>query len=98
MQDDGNLVVYKWHPIWASNTWNQRGFRILLQQDGNLVMYTKENQYFGERPIWNTKSYSHGANRRMRLTMTNDGNLVLDNNGQEVWSSEKNSGYMMEEI
>uniref|UniRef100_A0A665TBR0 Bulb-type lectin domain-containing protein n=1 Tax=Echeneis naucrates TaxID=173247 RepID=A0A665TBR0_ECHNA len=45
-QTDGNFVIYKWTPTWASNTYGQNPFRILLQQDNNLVN-TKE-----DKPLW----------------------------------------------
>ncbi|XP_071393077.1 B-type lectin plumieribetin-like [Centroberyx affinis] len=82
-QDDGNFVVYKWSPIWASNTVSPEPFRILLQQDNNLVMYSR-----GDKSAWNTGTFSDDHSQRLRLTMTNKGLLVLDKNGQTIWTSE----------
>ncbi|XP_040902996.1 mannose-specific lectin-like [Toxotes jaculatrix] len=83
-QEDGNFVIYTWAPVWASDTYGKSPFRILLQQDANLVMYTKE-----DKPVWASGSYSADGNSRMRLTMSNEGQLVLDRNGKTVWRSAK---------
>ncbi|XP_023248740.1 mannose-specific lectin-like [Seriola lalandi dorsalis] len=80
-QDDGNFVIYTWSPIWASNTYGKNPFRILLQQDNNLVMYNKE-----DKPLWASGTYSNQCSTRLRLTMTNEGQLVLDQNGKRIWS------------
>ncbi|XP_029362383.1 mannose-specific lectin-like [Echeneis naucrates] len=81
-QTDGNFVIYKWTPTWASNTYGQNPFRILLQQDNNLVIYTKE-----DKPLWASDTYTNQKSTRLRLTMTNEGELVLDNNGVRIWSA-----------
>lgn len=41
MQGDGNLVVYDamTAPIWSSNTWQDAGSRLIVQNDGNVVIY-----------------------------------------------------------
>jgi hypothetical protein len=41
MQGDGNLVLYDYagHPRWASGTDGHHGARLVLQCDGNLVIY-----------------------------------------------------------
>uniref|UniRef100_UPI003AAD0C3A B-type lectin plumieribetin-like isoform X1 n=1 Tax=Centroberyx gerrardi TaxID=166262 RepID=UPI003AAD0C3A len=81
-QDDGNFVIYKWSPTWASDTVSCEPFRILLQQDNDLVMYTRE-----DKPLWATGTFSNDHSQRLRLTMTNQGLLVLDRNGQTIWTS-----------
>ncbi|XP_029362385.1 mannose-specific lectin-like [Echeneis naucrates] len=81
-QTDGNFVIYTWTPTWASNTYGQSPLRILLQQDSNLVMYNKE-----DKPLWASGTHANQASTRMRLTMTNEGELVLDNNGVRIWGS-----------
>ncbi|XP_030218410.1 comitin [Gadus morhua] len=86
-QDDGNFVIYKWSPCWHTNTATNGGIRVLLQEDNNLVMYTKE-----KKPVWSSKSYNDTPSSKMRLTLTNEGHLVLDQDAQTVWSSEKSEG------
>ncbi|XP_018516976.1 comitin isoform X2 [Lates calcarifer] len=81
-QHDGNFVIYTWRPTWASDTCGKNPFRILLQQDTNLVMYTKE-----DHPVWASGTFSNQHTTRMRLTLTNEGQLVLDNNGKKIWSA-----------
>lgn len=81
-QHDGNFVIYTWRPTWASDTCGKNPFRIVLQQDTNLVMYTKE-----DHPVWASGTFSNQHTTRMRLTLTNEGQLVLDNNGKKIWSA-----------
>lgn len=66
MQWDGNLVMYHWNqPIWASGTsWsggNRNGYLCRMQQDGNLVVYNKDNW----RAIWasGTQQWNWQQNR-----------------------------------
>jgi hypothetical protein len=44
MQGDGNLVLYAESntPVWATGTQGKGAIRASLQDDGNLVLYTKE--------------------------------------------------------
>uniref|UniRef100_A0A672YGG8 Bulb-type lectin domain-containing protein n=1 Tax=Sphaeramia orbicularis TaxID=375764 RepID=A0A672YGG8_9TELE len=79
-QEDGNFVIYTWAPLWFSETNGKGGFRIVLQEDNNLVMYNRDG------PVWASNSYSPKESGRMRLTMTDDGHLVLDRDGVEIWS------------
>ena len=57
MQGDGNLVVYKYDPslgidraAWASNTDGHPGAYVVIQSDGNLVIYQ------GRWPIWSSNT------------------------------------------
>ncbi|CAL8306258.1 unnamed protein product [Gadus morhua 'NCC'] len=86
-QDDGNFVIYKWSPSWHSNTANDGGIRVLLQEDNNLVMYTKER-----KAVWSSVTWNEANSSKMRLTMTNEGHLVLDKDAQAIWSSENSEG------
>ena len=56
-------------------------FSLLLQQDGNLVLYEQETQ-----PVWATGT---DGQEIARATMQQDGNLVLYTaSGQAAWASE----------
>ncbi|KAM9481614.1 B-type lectin plumieribetin-like [Clarias gariepinus] len=80
-QDDGNFVVYGWRPVWASNTCGVRdAHRLIMQEDCNLVMYTPC------KPVWATDTNRTGV-LRCRLTLGDDGVLVVDNDGHTVWKS-----------
>ncbi|CAL8398172.1 unnamed protein product [Boreogadus saida] len=70
-----------------TNTATNGGIRVLLQEDNNLVMYTKERQ-----AVWSSVSHNDTPSSKMRLTMTNEGHLVLDKDAQAIWSSEKSEG------
>jgi hypothetical protein len=50
MQGDGNLVMYNAadRPVWASNTAGHYDAFLVVQNDGNVVIYD------GGRPIWAT--------------------------------------------
>lgn len=77
MQTDGNLVVRSLkggvsHPIWSSGTAGHPGSDLVLQSDGNLVIY------HGWTPVWNTHTAGTAkASDSMWLDMQTDGNLVL---------------------
>ncbi|XP_028260003.1 mannose-specific lectin-like [Parambassis ranga] len=81
-QEDGNFVLYGWSKVWATNTGGSAPYRILLQSDRNLVMYTQQSS-----PVWSTGTYVTQPQLTMRLTVTNDGHLLLTSNGERVWSS-----------
>uniref|UniRef100_A0AAY5KBC5 Bulb-type lectin domain-containing protein n=1 Tax=Esox lucius TaxID=8010 RepID=A0AAY5KBC5_ESOLU len=79
--EDSNFVVYKWEPVWASNTYKKDGERIIMQHDGNLVMYSKS------KAVWHTNTHDSAECSRLRLTHTNDGHLVLEKDGVKTWTS-----------
>ncbi|KAB5574575.1 hypothetical protein PHYPO_G00210540 [Pangasianodon hypophthalmus] len=84
-QEDGNFVVYGWRPLWASNTCGKTdAHRLIMQGDCNLVMYMPG------RPVWATNTDRKDA-RMCRLTLGNDGILVVDNDAAVVWKSTKSN-------
>jgi hypothetical protein len=89
-QSDSNLVLYKHSggttsPIWASGTWNTNADKLIMQEDGNLVMYRANGSV-----VWATNT--HG-NPNSRLRVQNDGNVVLYNaSNQPIWAT--NTGGM----
>jgi hypothetical protein len=52
MQTDGNLVLYDYqhHPVWASGTNGHPGAYLVIQKDGNAVIYK------GITPLWATNT------------------------------------------
>ncbi|XP_071760083.2 B-type lectin plumieribetin-like [Centroberyx gerrardi] len=87
-QEDGNFAIYKGGSCtWKADTASSQPFRILLQKDNNLVMYTR-----GDNTFWETATAGTTQSERMRLTLTNQGHLVLDNNGQTIWTSANSCG------
>ncbi|KAK3549189.1 hypothetical protein QTP70_034118, partial [Hemibagrus guttatus] len=82
-QEDGNFVVYGWKPIWHSNTaGNTNAKRLIMQEDCNFVMYANE------KAVWHTNTHNTNV-ERCRLTLKNDGSLVVENDGEAVWNSTK---------
>ena len=62
-------------------------FSLVLQEDGNLVLYDQADQ-----PVWATETDGQEVSR---ATLQQDGNLVLDSpEGAPVWASDTygNSG------
>lgn len=57
---------------------NNLQYRLMLQADGNLVLYAGPNE-----PVWATSLFGPG----MRLDMQYDGNLVLYQNNQPIWAT-----------
>ncbi|XP_066510085.1 B-type lectin plumieribetin-like [Hoplias malabaricus] len=72
MQDDGNFVLYTWKPVWASNTCGKPGTRLVMQADGNLVIYNDTGN-----PLWASDTWQNKAASDMRLTLKDDGSLVI---------------------
>ncbi|KAG7279160.1 hypothetical protein CRUP_022355 [Coryphaenoides rupestris] len=73
--------------IWQTNTARSTGARLILQNDGNFVMYTPKNEQ-----VWCTDTRSDEVSWRMRLTLTNSGHLELRRDGEIIWTSEKSVG------
>lgn len=80
-QDDGNFVVYGWKPVWASDTAGTDVYRLCMQSDCNLVMYTK-----CDKPKWHTNS-ANKCLKMCRLYLTDEGKLVVYREAEQVWSS-----------
>jgi hypothetical protein len=55
MQSDGNLVLYHVNnaPAWASNTAGKPGSYLIMQNDGNLVIYQPIV------PVWASNTVQH---------------------------------------
>ncbi|XP_068438128.1 B-type lectin plumieribetin-like [Clinocottus analis] len=85
-QDDGNFVIYAWKPVWASDTEGSDAVRVCMQADCNLVMYNKNAE-----ARWHTNSSKPESNMS-RLHLTNEGNLVVNRECEEVWNSGKSKG------
>ena len=80
VQSDCNLVIYSnGRVLWASNTDRSRAKMIILQEDGNLVLYSDTNNV-----IWASGTRGSGANR---LIMQEDGNLVLYKDSDAIWAT-----------
>jgi len=84
MQRDGNIVVYKIkngrHVLWSSGTSKYNVTKLIMQSDGNLVMY-----------LYRHASWSTGTsgNPGVFLIMQNDGNAVIYSNTRKkaIWST-----------
>uniref|UniRef100_A0A3Q0R525 Bulb-type lectin domain-containing protein n=1 Tax=Amphilophus citrinellus TaxID=61819 RepID=A0A3Q0R525_AMPCI len=81
-QEDGNFVIYGWKPIWATATNGKNPSRIILQGDLNLVMYTQDN-----KPVWSSGTCDPLSFHVMRLTLNNNGQLIVTNDGKQIWNS-----------
>lgn len=80
-QSDGNVVlreVSTGNSLWSSGTHNEGGSRLVLQSDGNLVLYTATGS-----PVWATGTHGSNANA---LTLEDNGTLVLYEGGSALWS------------
>jgi len=81
MQPDGNLVLYGpgYHVLWHSHTGGHPGAYLVVQGDGNVVIYASN----GTTALWNT-----GLRGAQTLTIQSDGNLVARNgSGAAVWAT-----------
>lgn len=84
LQDDGNFVLYKRSPIWASNTDKHPDVvKLCMQYDDNLVIYDEKN------PIWASNSWRQNGSDCV-LVMQDDGNLVIyrtEQCNEPIWST-----------
>jgi hypothetical protein len=83
MQGDGNLVIYTAGvPLWASNTATNDPSHVIMQLDGNLVVYRNADNV----PTWASGTVGNGPST---LVMQDDGNLVVyrDSDGKPTWAS-----------
>jgi hypothetical protein len=82
LQGDGNFVVYRAGnntALWASNTPGKGGTKLIMQADGNLVLYTG-----GGQPIWASNT---GGKGQSFARMQDDGNFVVYIQGAPTWAS-----------
>ncbi|WP_117213866.1 S8 family serine peptidase [Allorhizocola rhizosphaerae] len=78
MQGDGNLVQYQGGlALWASGTQGNPGAFVIMQHDGNLVIYRSNGT-----AIWATNTWGTAADA---LVMQDDGNVVLYGPGGVVY-------------
>jgi len=81
LQSDGSLDLFtNFTRTWSSKSNNTAANKLILQGDGNLVLYTTSNS-----PVWSSNTYGSNANK---LVLQSDGNLVLYTpSNSPVWSS-----------
>ncbi|MGI8277354.1 M12 family metallopeptidase [Bacillus mycoides] len=82
MQRDGNLVLYpvgSINALWSSGTYGKTVSEVILQNDGNFVMY-------GEgQALWSTNTYGHTV---AWIAVQNDGNVVIyEPTGKPIWAT-----------
>jgi hypothetical protein len=79
-QGDSNLVLYNnGVPLWSAGTYGLNGTRVVMQSDGNLVMYRADNSV-----AWHTATWGHpGAYLRLQA----DGNVMIRQSETVVWST-----------
>ena len=96
MQGDGNVVLYHGSPaiqnaMWASNTGGYGNctvcpFRLIMQSDGNLVAYDKDN-----KALWNyfgSDFESDGFQGPFRAHLSDTGVFaVFDVNDNAMWQT-----------
>jgi hypothetical protein len=82
-QPDGNLVLQRQSDhaqLWASDTAQKNGKRLVLGSDGNLRLETH-----GKTAAWTSDT---GNSRVNRLTVHDDGNVVMyDTANKQIWST-----------
>ncbi len=83
-QTDGNLVLYRNDagqnvPLWATGTDGRALGVVVMQRDGNLVMYDEDNNV-----LW--ASGTNGA-EDARLRVQSDGNVVLHIGDRQIWET-----------
>lgn len=94
VQGDGNVVLKNARTdsiIWSSGTRGSGADKLVLQQDGNLVIWNEGYwgwkgifpAYFNARAVWSSNSAGSGESR---LQISTNGKLQIIRNGKSVWS------------
>jgi hypothetical protein len=98
-QDDSNLVLYKktddnnQEPLWSSDTYDgdnsSTNKSVILQGDGNFVMYNADGQ-----GIWSSGTLLYEGLSKPYIVVQDDGNVVLydEGSGSAIWSTETYQG------
>jgi hypothetical protein len=82
LQSDGNLVEsLQSNVAWATNTSGRLSWCLIMQGDGNLVLYDVH-----KNAIWATNTLGHGG---VGMIIQDDGNMVIYPVGgtQAIWAS-----------
>ena len=81
LQDDGNLVIYRFlsEPIWHTNTGGRKVTTLYLDKKGNLTLKDKSNKIH-----WSSNSTGH---KDSYLILQDDGNLVIYSQNKPIWAS-----------
>jgi len=96
MQEDGHLCVYHFVNgqqgdfVWGSGKYGFQNAKLVLQTDGNLVVYDGNNaaQWNSETHPYFDAKFKNSANTPVKLVLENDGTLNLYTAaGVSVWSS-----------
>lgn len=83
-QTDGNFVLYRDDPgqsipLWATGTDGRALGVVVMQRDGNLVMYDED-----VNPLWASGT---DGNHDARLRVQSDGNVVIHVGDRQVWET-----------
>jgi methionine-rich copper-binding protein CopC len=81
LQTDGNLVEYNGAgtAVWASGTQGKTVTEMIMQGDGNLVLYG------GSTAVWASNT---SGNPGASLGLQNNGALVISSGGTQVWTAD----------
>jgi hypothetical protein len=80
LQTDGNLIEYNSSgvPLWTSRTAGKTVTAMILQSDGNLVLFD------GTTPVWSSGT---GGHIWPILTVEDNGAVVIISGGKQIWTS-----------
>lgn len=88
MQENGDVGIWTHDPkprnIWSSKTSPQTNCTLVMQEDGNLVVYNEANQ-----PIWSSETHPHW-DQKYSMKKYKPTRLVLEQDGTAVLYSDEN--------
>jgi hypothetical protein len=80
-QADGNVVLYQGATArWATGTAGRATGSLVMQTDGNLVLYSTSGI-----ALWNSRTAGYAG---ASLAVQNDGNVVIYSGGRAVWHTQ----------
>jgi len=85
-QDDGNLVLYRKSPdtrlMWESKTEGETPQKLLVQRDGNVVLYVDRFH----PAAWASGTSTGGNTAKREFVLRDNGDVVILENGNQIWS------------
>ena len=82
-ENDGTIKIRRVKDkfiLWSSSTVGKPNGTVIMQADGNLVMYGPSGEVF-----WSSNTYNNWGSK---LKLQNNGNLIINNeDGKQIWAS-----------
>lgn len=94
LTQNGNLILKNTgnnQTVWSTGTGNNSAntFRLVMQGDGNLVLYSQPRNSKTATATWNSQTVTKGNGNKFSVRLSNEGELYVyyEQINQSIWSS-----------